>query len=142
MSVIFRSFGLSPFSPSSFSGIFCRFAAHPSSSSSPSAFRFQGQYDDLTKQAKNQPVEVLIISAQQDTATENKQTSRRAEKASTWKEASLAACLMQKEGKSSEKPESPGGIIKASNIRDSLSPAYYFNMLAVFGAVHLLCSLL
>lgn len=41
-----------------------------------------------------------------------------------------------------EKSESLGGIIKESNRRDSLSPAYYFNMLAVFGAVHLLCGLL
>lgn len=54
------------------------------------------------------------------------------------KETSPATCLMQNE----EKSESLGGIIKESNRRDSLSPAYYFSMLAVLSAVHLSCGLL
>lgn len=70
MSVIFHSFGLSPFSPSSSTGIFRRPEGLLLISS---AFRFQGQYkaeeNALTKNSKNQPVEVLLVSAQQDTTT-------------------------------------------------------------------------
>lgn len=49
------------------------FAARPIASSFPSAFRFQGQYEAegnaLTKNAKDQPVEALRVSAQRDAAT-------------------------------------------------------------------------
>lgn len=75
MSVIFHSFGLSPFSSCSSTGVF----HGPGALLLPPAPHFQvplgfrvnieAEENALTKDAKNQPLEVLLLSAQHDTTT-------------------------------------------------------------------------